>query len=63
IKLEAGDVVTEAAVDGITEDASGPVSVYTMSGLLVGTFDGHPSGLPSGIYIFKKGSSTKKVRL
>ena len=63
IKLEAGDVVTEAGVDGITEDASGPVSVYTMSGLLVGTFDGHPSGLPSGIYIFKQGSSTKKVRL
>lgn len=63
IKLEAGDVVTEAGVYGITEDASGPVSVYTMSGLLVGTFDGHPSGLPSGIYIFKQGSSTKKVRL
>ena len=63
IKLEAGDVMTESAVDGITEDASGPVSVYTMSGLLVGTFDSHPSGLPSGIYIFKQGSSTKKVRL
>ena len=62
IKLEAGAEVS-AAVGGITEDLSDlPVSVYTMSGILVGTYDVYPTALPAGIYIFKQGSKTMKVK-
>ncbi|MDE6512245.1 MAG: hypothetical protein K2L00_09185, partial [Muribaculaceae bacterium] len=63
IKLEAGNIVTEAAVDEITDDSYGlPISVYTVSGVLVGTFESYPTMLPAGVYILRQGATAKKVK-
>ncbi|MBD5262646.1 MAG: hypothetical protein HDS39_01060 [Bacteroides sp.] len=63
IKLEAGKDMA-AGIDGIEEDTSGmPISVYTLSGMPVGTFSSHPTDLPAGIYIFRQGSKATKVKM
>ena len=63
IKLEAGKDMA-AGIDGIEEDTSGmPISVYTLSGMPVGTFSSHTTDLPAGIYIFRQGSKATKVKM
>lgn len=62
IKLEAGDKISAGA--GLIQDADQnlSVSVYTLTGIHVGNFNGYPTSLPHGIYILKQGSKTKKVK-
>ncbi len=63
IKLEAGAQVTAGADMIIDTDSDSPITVYTLSGICVGTFEAYPTGLPHGIYILKQGSKVKKIKL
>lgn len=54
--------VENVAVDAA--DADAPVEVFTVSGQKLGTFPSlEASGLPSGLYITRQGSTTRKIIL
>lgn len=62
IKLEAGAKISADAEMIEAANTGLPISVYTLTGLYVGTFDSCPTGLSKGIYVLKQGSMIRKVR-
>ncbi len=56
--------VENVAADREEGDASLPAEIYTLGGVKVGEFASpRDAGLPSGLYIERRGSSARKVRL
>lgn len=63
LKLEAGGDST-SGIGSVSDEISDlPISIYTISGIFVGTFDCLPTTLAKGIYVIKQGSKVRKVKI
>ena len=65
IKLEAGEKVSQSVIDDIDMDASSlPIDLFNLQGIHVATVSSFREvSLPAGIYLYRQGSRTGKIRL